>query len=78
MAQVNLYVDETLLQQVREAAHEQELSLSGYVRKLLAEAVASDPGWPADYENLLGSVGEGELSCPKRLSAQSDVTRDEF
>ncbi len=78
MGQVNLYVDEALLNQVREAAREQDMSLSGYVRKVLTAAVGSDPGWPADYGSLLGSVGEEELSCPERLPAQADTPRSEF
>ena len=61
MAQVTVYLPESVLAAAREAASEERMSLSAWVSGLIREAAA--PEWPESLVDLL-SHGSGDIVEP--------------
>jgi len=72
MPQISLYIDKTTLKRVEEAAAERQQSISKWVGELIRSRV--EPTYPADFENLYGSVSE-PLVRPNQETYDADSPR---
>lgn len=76
MPQISLYIDEETMQQVEKAAKGEQLSISKWVGKQLKKSLKAN--YPADFENLYGSIKDESFTEPERLPAEADVSRKSF
>lgn len=76
MPQLNIYLDEDTQQAAKRAAKRAGCSVSSWARQQLK--VAADEGklWPADYEQLFGSIQEGDLNRPTQRPFEDDIERE--
>ena len=74
MPQISLYIDEKTMQQVEKAARAEELSISRWVGKQLKKSLKAN--YPADFENLFGSIKDESFTEPERLPAEADTPRE--
>jgi len=76
MPQISLYIDEETMQKVEKAARGENLSISKWVGKQLKKSLKAN--YPADFENLYGSINDESFTEPERLPAKADAPRESF
>lgn len=76
MPQISLYIDESTLKKVEASAKKEHLSLSKWVAQLIRTRVANE--YPADFENLFGSIADDSYSIPDDISFAADVDREKY
>lgn len=69
MPQISLYIDESTLKKVEHAAARQHTSLSKWVIEQLKTKL--DPVYPAQYEDLFGSVNDTSFSRPDQTAYEN-------
>ena len=74
MPQISLYIDEKTLKKVETAASKQHVSISKWVADQLRIKV--EPTYPANFEELFGSIKDETFSRPKELSFIQDTMRE--
>lgn len=74
MPQISLYIDKDTLQKVEQAAQAEELSISKWVGKQLKKSLKTN--YPADFENLFGSINDESFTEPKSLPFEADAKRE--
>ena len=72
MAQLNLYVDDELMEQIRRAADTADLSISRYVAQLVRHQIENE--WPENFfEEVLGGwQGEPLVRAPQGMSEERE------
>lgn len=73
MPQISLYIDKDTMEMVEKAARAEELSISKWVGKQLRKSLKAN--YPADFENLFGSINDENFIEPERLPAEADAKR---
>ena len=68
MPQVTIYLDKVTEKKARSAARRSGKSLSAWLRKIIE--VAPEDEWPADFEQLFGSIDDKKFVAPKRPKAE--------
>lgn len=76
MPQISLYIDKDTLKKIEKAAHREKLSISKWVGKQLKKSFQTD--YPADFENLFGSIKDEHFTKPDNLPAGADAKRELF
>ena len=76
MPQISLYIDESTLKKIENAALRQKVSISKWVAEQLKKQI--EPVYPPDYENLFGSIADSSFKRPKQASYDSDSFREKF
>jgi len=66
MTQISLYIDESTLKKVENAAFRQHVSISKWVVELIRACV--EPVYPAEYEHLFGSIVDETFVRPDDTS----------
>ena len=74
MPQLSLYLDEASMQQLRERARDEGVSLSKYAGAAIEQRVGST-GWPEGYWELYGSIDDESLAAPADLDFARDRPR---
>ena len=74
MPQVLLYIDETTLKKVKNAAMRQHVSISKWVAEQIRARVESV--YPVDYESLFGSINDDTFVEPQEFSSGADANRE--
>lgn len=74
MPQISLYVDETTLQKIEHAAHQENVSISKWVSSKLKEHI--EPGFSKDFQNLFGSITDDNFIKPKEAGFLADSYRE--
>jgi hypothetical protein len=74
MPQISLYIDETTLKKVENAAMRQHVSISKWVTEQIRARV--EPVYPVDYESLFGSINDDTFVEPQELSFDADANRE--
>ena len=65
MPQISLYIDETTLKKVENAASSQHISISKWVAEQIRAKV--DPTYPRGFEDLFGSIADETFVAPTPL-----------
>jgi len=73
MPQISLYIDETTLKKVENAAMRQHVSIPKWVAEQIRARV--EPVYPIDYESLFGSINDDTFVEPQELSSGADANR---
>ena len=76
MPQISLYIDESTLKKVENAASHQHVSISKWVAEQIRSKV--EPVYPKGYEQLFGSVSDASFSRPEEQAFSHDSTREKF
>ena len=76
MPQISLYIDETTLRKVENAALRQHVSISKWVAEQIRTRV--EPVYPAHFEDLFGSIADDSFTRPKESPFSSDIKREGF
>jgi hypothetical protein len=76
MPQISLYIDDKTLKKVENAAKRQHTSISKWVAEQLRSRV--DPAYPAQFEDLFGSIKDETFIEPKEIQFISDLIRSEL
>ncbi len=74
MAQLTIYLDETSIKMIEDAAAREKSSVSGWVKKRLVQSLEDQ--WPSGYFNLLGSLGKNDLIVPPAPEFSQDAPRE--
>lgn len=74
MPQISLYIDETTLKKVENAALKQHVSISKWVAQQIRSRV--EPIYPKDFEKLFGSISDETFKRPNEISLSMDVKRE--
>lgn len=74
MPQISLYIDETTLKKVENAALRQHVSISKWVAEQIRSRV--EPIYPVHFEDLFGSVADDTFTRPKESAFSSDSKRE--
>ena len=73
MAQLTVYMEETILRKVEVAAKREHESVSKWVKKHLVSALQTT--WPSHYFDLFGSLTKEKLERPPQPDFSSDSRR---
>ncbi len=76
MPQISLYIDETTLKKVENAAMHQHVSISKWVAEQIRKKV--EPHYPAGFEDLFGSIKDPTFDRPDSPDFGSDSPREGF
>ena len=76
MPQISLYIDDKTLKKVEDAAKRQHTSISKWVAEQLRSTV--DPVYPAQFEELFGSIKDETFMESKEIPFSSDYSRSEL
>jgi hypothetical protein len=76
MPQLNIYLDELTIKQVKASAKKQRLSLSKWAARCLVSASQNE--WSDDFFACLGSITDTEFNRPEPLEAITDSPRESF
>ena len=76
MPQISLYIDETTLKKVEDAASREHVSISKWVAEQIRSRL--EPVYPSDYESLFGSINDGSFTSPDEISFNQDSGRETF
>lgn len=74
MPQISLYIDESTLKKVENAAKRQNISISKWVGEQIPSQL--DPKYPCEFEKLFGSIDDESFIEPNELSISSDLNRE--
>jgi hypothetical protein len=74
MPQISLYIDESTLKKVETAALNQHVSISKWVAEQIRTRV--EPIYPANFENLFGSISDETFMRPDDISFNMDNKRE--
>ena len=74
MPQISLYIDETTLRKVENAALKQHVSISKWVAEQIRSRV--EPIYPVDFESLFGSISDKSFVRPVEVSIKKDSKRE--
>jgi len=74
MPQISLYIDETTLKKVENAALKQHVSISKWVAEQIRTRV--EPIYPVNFENLFGSISDESFMRPEDISFKMDNKRE--
>ena len=74
MPQISLYIDDSTLKKIEDAAKREHLSISKWVARQLKSRVNAE--YPRDFEDLFGSVAEADLSRPAQPPLDQDFPRE--
>jgi hypothetical protein len=74
MAQLTIYLDDTSIKMIEDAAAREKSSVSGWVKKRLLHSL--DDQWPAGYFDVFGSLGESDLKRPPQPDFSADAPRE--
>ena len=74
MPQISLYIDEPTLRKVESAAKAQQVSISKWVADQIRSRV--DAVYPAEFEQLFGSIDDDTFVEPPDISAGADSHRE--
>jgi hypothetical protein len=72
--QISLYIDESTLKKIENAALRQHVSISKWVAEQIRARV--EPVYPIHFENLFGSITDNSFTRPKESSFNSDIKRE--
>lgn len=72
--QISLYIDETTLKKVENAAGRQHVSISKWVAEQIRTNL--EPAYPINYENLFGSISDKTFERPDDVSFTKDSKRE--
>ena len=78
MAQLCLYVEDELMDQIKTEAQRENLSLSGYVRQSLKNRNTSTNKWPQSFWDAFGAISDPTFVAPAELPAEDDAMRLSF
>ena len=73
MAQITLYINESIFKQITKEAKHAHLSLSKWVQDKLVGTL--DKNWPAGYFDLFGAIDSKDFRRPDQGSFREDVRR---
>jgi hypothetical protein len=76
MPQISLYIDESTLKKVEASAKKDHLSMSKWVTQLIRSRVTSE--YPANYEDLFGSITDESYTVPDDVSFAADIERESY
>jgi len=76
MSQISLYIDESTMKKVENAAKKQHISISKWVATQLHGCL--DAAYPVGFENLFGSVKDGSFAEPGEIPFGADSKRETF
>ena len=76
MPQISLYIDEKTLKKAESAAARQHLSISKWVAEQIRSKV--DPVYPANFEQLFGSISDETFVRPDVKDFSNDSKRSEL
>ena len=76
MAQLTIYLDESLMRKIEKAAAEEQQSVSRWTREKLETALSQE--WPAFYFNLIGYLEDTEWEEPESLNFELDSPREKL
>ena len=76
MPQISLYIDKNTLKKVEGAAARRHISISRWVAEQIRAKV--EPTYPVGFEQLFGSLKDGELVRPDQGVSLSDTARESF
>lgn len=74
MPQLSLYLDDDLMDKLRDGASRAHLSLSKYAARCIDSETASAL-WPQGFWDLYGSVDDGSFRVPDELGFELDGPR---
>ncbi len=74
MAQLTIYLDDSSIKMIEDAAAREKSSVSGWVKKRLVQSLEDQ--WPPGYFNLFGSLGENDLIVPPAPEFSQDAPRE--
>lgn len=76
MAQITIYLDDELLQQIKKTAKSAKLSQSQWITDLIRQQLSHS--WPDDIKQLAGSWQEFPSAEEIRASQGTDIERECF
>lgn len=76
MAQLTIYLDTQIIKKIEEAAREENLSVSKWVRQKLEYALNKE--WPNSYFSLFGSLKDSDLKEAEEIDFTNDVQREKL
>ena len=74
MPQISLYIDESTLKKVENAALKQHISISKWVAEQIRTRV--EPIYPVNFETLFGSISDESFMRPEDISFKKDNKRE--
>ena len=74
MAQLTIYIDQETIRKIENAAAENRVSVSRWVRDTIQAALKDQ--WPASFSRLFGTLSGTDLEEPEELDYESDVPRE--
>ena len=77
MPQLSLYLGETEMNNLRDSAAHEGVSLSRYARSVLNKDNATN-SWSSSFLSTFGAVGDGSFKVPEELPWSLDSKRLEF
>jgi len=76
MPQISLYIDESTLRKVEDAAARQRVSISKWVAEQIRARL--EPVYPADFADLFGAVTDSNFKRPAQPQFNRDSRREEL
>ncbi len=77
MPQLSLYLNDTEMQDLREAATKNNSSISGYARRVLHEQKCTN-SWSSSFLSTFGAINDETFKVPDDLPWSLDAKRSEF
>lgn len=74
MAQLTIYIDQDTIRKIENAAAENKVSVSRWVRDRIETALKDQ--WPASFSRLFGALAETDFKEPEELDYENDVPRE--
>ena len=74
MPQISLYIDETTLNKVENAARKQHISISKWVAEQIRARL--EPVYPLGFESLFGSISDDSFIEPEDVAFGKDTHRE--
>ena len=76
MPQISLYIDETTMKKLKEAARREGASISKWVAGRLQSALHDE--WPSGFEQLYGRIDDPSFCRPAQPKLENDGIREEL
>ena len=76
MPNISLYIDKNTMKKVKKAAEAENESISKWVGRQVEKTLETD--YPANFEDLFGSVKDDSFTAPKSLPADYDAPREKL
>ena len=76
MAQLTIYIDQDTIRKIENAAAENKVSVSRWVRDRIETALKDQ--WPASFSRLFGALSGTDFEEPEELDYKNDASREKI